>query len=604
MPTIHELPEDVWTRIAAGEVVERPASAVKEMVENALDAGARRVRVRLWDGGRLRIVVEDDGHGIALSDLTLALTPHATSKLTTLDDLERILTLGYRGEALASLVAVAGVEIRSRPDGEEGGLIRTKGGRVVEHRAMTCTPGTRVQVDELFDDMPARRKFLKSAAGELRRAATCLREYAVCRPDVALALEHDGREVFSTDGGGERRAVLERLWGPAPSIQTTDASTGHLAVECWWQPRQSVKGAPQGTRSDVMAFVNGRAVNDPVIKGAVSSVSRDLTGNWALFLSLDPSLVDVNIHPAKAEVRFRHPGEVFEVLRKAATQLGGRAAVPLGELAPQEPTRRAAATMTRGWSFKDGPARTPSSRAPWPGGRAHDAACPGDFRSIVPPDFGRSNMGLDVPHAVEARPPELDLRPDEGTLAPGPTYMGQTSAGYLIFDAPDGLILMDPHAAHERVEYERVRARARDAQGVQPLLVPIPLPPTLALEAEERAEALRDAGFDIETREGGLWLRAVPSLSVDVADPEALLRASLAALRSASGGDVREILWRAWATMACKAAVKLTTALSREEALALWRSLHACERPFSCPHGRPTMLELTHDVLEKHFGRD
>ena len=238
MPEIRELPEGVWTRIAAGEVVERPASAVKELVENALDAGARRVRVRLWDGGRLRIVVEDDGCGIGFEDLPLALLPHATSKLRGIEDLESIRTLGYRGEALASLVAVADLEIRSRPEGGSGGLIRASGGRVTEHVAAACTPGTRVQADELFKELPARRKFMKSASGELRRAASVMREYAVARPDVSFALEHDGREVLSTDGAGDRRRVLERLWGAEPPIQTAEAEAGHLTLIAWLQSQQ------------------------------------------------------------------------------------------------------------------------------------------------------------------------------------------------------------------------------------------------------------------------------------------------------------------------------------------------------------------------------
>ncbi|MCL2010241.1 MAG: DNA mismatch repair endonuclease MutL, partial [Synergistaceae bacterium] len=192
------LPEGVWSRIAAGEVVERPVSAVKEMVENSLDAGSRRIRVKLWDGGRVRIVVEDDGCGIEFGELPLALTPHATSKIRGIEDLESILTLGYRGEALASLAAVAKVEIRSRGAKGGGGVIRAYEGRVADHAETNCTPGTRVQVDEIFANLPARRKFLKSASGELRRVAALLREYAICRPEVAFALDNDGRPVFST----------------------------------------------------------------------------------------------------------------------------------------------------------------------------------------------------------------------------------------------------------------------------------------------------------------------------------------------------------------------------------------------------------------------
>ncbi|WP_298780256.1 DNA mismatch repair endonuclease MutL [uncultured Fretibacterium sp.] len=598
MPEIRELPEGVWTRIAAGEVVERPASAVKELVENALDAGARRVRVRLWDGGRLRIVVEDDGCGIGFEDLPLALLPHATSKLRGIEDLENIRTLGYRGEALASLVAVADLEIRSRPEGGAGGLIRASGGRVTEHVAAACAPGTRVQADELFKELPARRKFMKSASGELRRAASVMREYAVARPDVSFALEHDGREVLSTDGGGDRRRVLERLWGAEPPIQTAEAEAGHLSLVAWLQSRQG--------RSDVMAFVNGRAVNDPVVKGAVTAAARELTGNWALFLSLDPSLVDVNIHPAKAEVRFRYAGEVFEAVREAAGKLGAPAPLTFpsaGAAASGAGSR--AAVMERGWSFREGPTLRPTAPRLDPPPASSPPLSP--FSRVAPPDFGGPARPASSPPAALSPREERDEpspSPEDTPAMEAPVYMGQTSQGYLIFDTPEGLVLMDPHAAHERVGYERIRDRATGEAAVQKLLIPTPLPPTLALEAEEYRAALEAAGFSLESHEGGLRLAAVPALPDGAPEPEALLRASLAALKGDQDGDAKELLWRTWATMACKAAVKLTTALASAEALALWRDLHRCVQPFHCPHGRPTMLVLGPEELLRRFGRE
>ena len=611
-PRIKELPENVWARIAAGEVVERPASAVKEMVENALDAGARRIRVRLWDGGRLRIVVEDDGCGIAMDDLPLALTPHATSKIGGIEDLEAIRTLGYRGEALASLTAVAAVEIRSRPEGETGGLIRASEGRVSEHSSANCAPGTRVQVDELFGNLPARRKFLKSAAGELRRAALLMREYAICRPDVSFILEHDGREVLSTDGGGDRRRAIERLWGSEPGIQTVTAKAGRLTLECWWQPRQG--------RNDIAAFVNGRAVTDPVVKGAVSAAARELTGNWALLLSIDPSLVDVNIHPAKAEVRFRCPGEVFDAVREAAALLGGPAPVTVREgrtwstdsAQPDQGSVTRAAAITRGgWGFRDDFAPSPATRAPERSRASKPqalagACCTSPFSRIEPPSFGpdrterTESPSLEPPAPVREANANADVTVESED---GVVFMGQTASGYLAFDTRDGLVLMDPHAAHERVGYERIRTAAEGEGRVQPLLVPVPLPPTLALEAEEHREALARFGFELESCDGGVRLRSVPSVGGTV-EPEPLLRASLGALREDRDGDAAELLWRTWATMACKAAVKLTTRLSREEALTLWRDLHACAQPYFCPHGRPTVLKIETAQLLRHFGRE
>ncbi|MBQ3763502.1 MAG: ATP-binding protein, partial [Synergistaceae bacterium] len=284
MSAIISLPESVWSRIAAGEVVERPASAVKELTENALDAGATRILVLLKDGGRLQITVEDDGSGISFDDLPLALMYHATSKLREVSDLERISTLGYRGEALASLAAVADVEIRSRQSGdEEGGLIRTHDGKITEHVRAKCSLGTRVTVSNLFSGLPARRKFLKSASGELRRAAVFLREYAVCNPSVSFRLEHDGKEIFSTEGSGDRKRVISKIWPEGAEIQTVKIISEHMRLECWFQSRAGISG-----RGDVMSFVNGRAVNDPVIKSAVATAARELSGNWALFFTLEP----------------------------------------------------------------------------------------------------------------------------------------------------------------------------------------------------------------------------------------------------------------------------------------------------------------------------
>ncbi|MDR2136730.1 MAG: DNA mismatch repair endonuclease MutL, partial [Synergistaceae bacterium] len=619
---IRLLPEQVWSRIAAGEVVERPASAVKEMIENSLDAGARRIRVKLWDGGRVRIVVEDDGSGIAFEELPLALTSHATSKIGGIEDLEAIRTLGYRGEALASLTAVAKVEIRSRPslprpldktsgpeaeedskeesEEEFGGVIRAYEGRVSDHVRVKCTPGTRVQVDELFTNLPARRKFLKSAAGELRRVVTILREYAICRPEVGFSLEHDGRPVFSTDGGGVRRRAIEQLWGAEPAILTAGASVAHVELECWWQPRQG--------RNDIASFVNGRSVTDPLIKGALNAAARELVGGWALFFSIDPSLIDVNIHPAKAEIRFSRPSEVFEVVKEAVSQLGAPAPVYVknGQTFSTDSPKRlqdASPPEAESWNFKTGfgsAAFDDSKRGVFKSANAsfsrpQTLSVPGPdsfFSRVEPPDFGP------VPPAVTTEELPCEETPRvlsevSGGVPPvffeasdtPVVYLGQLGSGYLLFDVSEGLAVVDPHAAHERVAFERLRAAAQEGQRSQALSMPAPLPPTLQLEVEEKREILESAGFVLESRDGGLWLAAVPSFAscVTPPSPEALLRGALAALQAGGDADPVELLWRAWATMACKEAVKVTTKLLPEEALALWHDLQGCQQPFFCP---------------------
>ncbi|MBR4197064.1 MAG: ATP-binding protein [Synergistaceae bacterium] len=576
MPEIKSLPENVWSRIAAGEVVERPASAVKELTENALDAGASRISADLKDGGRLRITVEDDGDGIAFDDLPLALMYHATSKLREISDLEHIITLGYRGEALASLAAVADVEIRSRrAEDSEGGLIRTHDGKISEHIRVKCPKGTRVQVSELFSGLPARRKFLKSASGELRRAAVFMREYSVCNPSVSFLLEHDGKEIFSTDGSGDRKRVLAKIWPEGSEIQTLNIQSEHMKLECWFQSRAGISG-----RGDVMSFVNGRAVNDPVIKSAVATAGRELAGNWALFFTLEPSLVDVNIHPAKAEVRFRYPDEIYSMLHNAVKRLGSPGYIPV---TADSPLRINPAPKTHSQPKN----QTPSQRQEW------------NFR-----DPESRITGTQTPDHDDIT--QANIFADDGNDSPLPdvSFMGQNSGGYLVYDTPEGITIVDPHAAHERVNYERIKSGAEKSRNVQKLLVPVILHPTLALETAEFESALKDSGFEFENTASGVELKSVPAIGNVDFEPEALLRASLRALKNSHDGDTRNILWRTWATMACKASVKLTTKLTREEALTLWRSLHECEQPYVCPHGRPVMIELKNDDLLKRFGRE
>ncbi len=614
MREIHELPERIWRRIAAGEVVERPASAVKELVENSLDAGAKNIRVRLWDGGKLRITVEDDASGIDFDDLPLALTYHATSKISRLEDLERISTLGYRGEALASLAAVADVEIRSRVrNSETGGLIKTSDGRIIEHAKVNCNPGTRIQVENLFASLPARRKFLKTASAELRRASVFLREYAVCNPDVAFSLEHDGKKIFDTDGSGNTKKILEKLWGTGAEIQASEISVGNLHLKAWFQHRPELK-----TRSDVMSFVNSRAVNDPVIKGALSQAAREISGNWALFFTLNPALVDVNIHPTKSEVRFRYPNEIFEAIRKLSEKLGSPP--PLLDVTEnfQPAPVRENFSSSRDFSQRYFPKRASASdftRDP-----ASDSAFSRklalDFENDTAPasnpdsapDFARepasdsSSLRKLIPDYVPTSDSELELSIEHDDF--GVEFLAQTSSGYLIFDAHDDVILVDPHAAHERVNYERIRKLTENSQNVQKLLVPIILPPTLAIETVEFQEALEKSGFEFDFTTKGIALKSVPSISVEKIEPEVLLRVTLSALKNYHDGNVQDILWRTWATAACKASVKLTGRLSREEAVKLWADLCKCEQPFVCPHGRPTILKITRQDFARHFGRE
>ena len=573
--SIKELPENVWSKIAAGEVVERPASAVKELVENSLDADSTKIKVNLTDGGRLKIIVEDDGHGIEFNELPLALTYHATSKISEIEDLENINTLGYRGEALASIAAVADVEIISRQENaEKGGLIRTKDGKIVEHIKTNCPKGTRIKIENLFSGLPARRKFLKSASGELRRCAVFLREYAVCNPEISFSLEHDGKEIFTTDGTGDKRRVLAKIWEDGAEIQNVKISAEHLNLECWFQSRAGI----QTGRNDVMAFVNGRAVNDPVIKSAVSQAARELSGNWALFFTIETSLVDVNIHPAKSEVRFRYPEEIYKAVHSVVNNLGFNK------------TSMSISTFTPSLKVESQPLHRKRFPSPY------------TERQSLPL---RGEMSTQVDREVQSDTQQifLDDFQEKNIIEPEINYLGQTSGGYLIYDDGDGIILVDPHAAHERINYEKIKSRAEKFENVQKLLVPVLLHPTLALEVHEFEHELKESGFEFTNTKSGIELNSIPLIGVEF-EPVSLLRASLNALKNYHDGDSINILWRTWATMACKASIKLTTKLEPEEALTLWRELNKCEQPTVCPHGRPTNIKITNSKLQRDFGRE
>ena len=632
---IKALNENVWSKIAAGEVVERPASVVKELVENSLDAGAKRIKINLYDGGRLRIIVEDDGSGIPFEELPLALMYHATSKISEVEDLDNIKTLGYRGEALASVAAVAEIEIRSRSkNSERGGMIRASENKILEHVEINHPQGTRIQVENLFSGLPARRKFLKSAAGELRRAAAFIREYAVCNPDVAFYLAHDGKEIFSTDGQGSKRRVLLKIWGQGADIQNINLEQGNLKLECWFQARSALSG-----RNDIIGFVNGRAVNDPVIKAAVAQSSRDLSGNWALFFSLAPSLVDVNIHPAKSEVRFRYPDEIFKAVRNAANNLGSPMPfTPSWRTPPTTASRPSCLEdnpTTASWPscLEDNPLASKLALSPLTGG-ARSPSIPatslashergGAERSEAEGLSLKKNFFSNKPIApswppspsqgaqeseilrLEEEEKEAEAKPEFFAVEsnePQVIFLGQNSGGYLVYDNYEGLVLVDPHAAHERINYEKIKRRVENSTNVQKI-IPIILPPTLAIEASEFENELKANGFELENTPSGIKLNSVPALDAVEFAPEVLLRASLNALKKNHDGDIKKFLWRTWATMACKASVKLTTKLSESEALILWKELHECEQPFTCPHGRPTVIEIKNSELQKRFGRE
>jgi len=565
--------------------VERPGSVVKELVENSIDVGAKRIRVSIWDGGKSRIVVEDDGGGISFEDLPLAVAQHATSKLSTTEDLNSIITLGYRGEAIASIASVSKLEIRSRTENEAGGLIRLNEGRIIEHVETTCPKGTRVQVDDLFHNLPARSKFLKASLSELRRCSIVLRDYALAWPSISFGLSHDGKTLFTTDGNGNKKRVLSQIWGDSPEPKMTQVTSGNLSLECWYQP------FPSRGRNEVSAFVNGRAVNDPIIRAAVSNAGKELSGNWALFITINPSLIDVNIHPAKAEIRFRYTGEVFDSVKKASEILSGdptKLFIYNTKKVDNDNENRPLPKISdrNNLSFSNR-VQNLFTRAP---------STP-EVENYTAKDNNKKSwsFGDDIVDITEAN--QVDNEPDV-------KFISQMNSGYLIFENSSSIVIMDPHAAHERIMFEKIMNESTEGVRSQALITPEPLQPTLTIQVQEQEKELCSVGFSFKD-ENGLYVTGIPLLLGSTFSPLSLLRATLAVWED-SGNERKldEQLMVRWAEIACKSSVKLTNKLHPDEALELWSKLHSCKQPYSCPHGRPTVLEMEFTEIAKHFGRN
>ncbi len=586
---IRELPSQLVNQIAAGEVVERPASVMKELLENALDAGAARVELDVEAGGAGLIRVRDDGGGIPKDDLPLAVARHATSKIGSLEDLERVATLGFRGEALPSIGAVARLSLTSRtPGAEHGWRIEGDGhGRYVAPAPAAHAPGTSVEVRDLFFNTPARRKFLKSEATEFGHLDTVVRRIALARHDLDLELRHNGRVVLAlrraADEGGIARR-LQELVGPEfieHAFHIRQASAG-LTLTGWL-------ARPTFSRSqaDLQYFyVNGRAVRDKVLAHAVRLGFHDVLFHgrhpaYVLYLELDPARVDVNAHPAKHEVRFRDSRLVHDfVFRTVEEALAGT---------------------------------TPhvvEAAAQLPGGMALPPAAPG-YR---PEGLGPSQIPMQVSEAVAqyARLHESGaasgVQPAADSGVPPLGYaLAQLHGIYILAAAPDGLILVDMHAAHERITYERMKASVQQGGVVsQPLLVPVSVPVSRreADLAETQAEALAANGFVVERRgPEALAIREVPALLARE-DVVKLLRDLLADL--AEHGESRRVgesLERVLATSACHTSVRAHRELTLAEMNALLRDMERTPRADQCNHGRPTWTRLTLPELDRLFLR-
>ncbi|MDE2967123.1 MAG: DNA mismatch repair endonuclease MutL [Chloroflexota bacterium] len=604
---IRELPDLVAAQIAAGEVIERPAAVLKELLENALDAGARRIAIEIEGAGRERIAVHDDGRGIPAAELPLAFRRHATSKLERVDDLSRLASYGFRGEALPAIAAAAGrLRLTTRCVSEpSASLIEFERGLATGPRPAARAVGTSVEVFDLFRGQPARRAFLAGARAERTALVRAAADVILAHPECSLRITIDGRtplnHAAAAGASGSAVPCEAALREALAAVFSPDAAARAIWLEDRSQRAElsldGFAGAPDDarrTRERLRLFVNGRPVRDRRLSYALAEAYRDWlrAGQHPLVvarLSLPPDAVDVNIHPAKTEVKLRDPDAAFSLLQRSVREALARerAAVPLrvGPDRVADPVRPGAASP---------------DEAPPPARSAEPSATASALRRAALPTRRPREWAVAEPTLS----PALEAQPAGASLPPL-RMVGQLHRTFIIAEGPGGLVLVDQHGAHERVLYERLLAASSGDGGdsSQPLLDPL----TVSLDAEESAhweaaaERLRGLGFDLAPfGERTLRVHALPA-AVASADAEALLRGVLADL---SGADWEpERFDRAAASTACHASVRRGQVLDPPAMAALLRDLERCDNPHSCPHGRPTLVEISADDVLREFRR-
>ena len=578
---IHVLTEEVVAQIAAGEVIERPASVVKELLENALDAGATHVHIVLSGDGRKKIQISDDGSGIPTDEAELAFTRHATSKLQKAEDLYCIRTLGFRGEALASIAAVSQLTATTRHrDDRIGTTIQIDGGRLVHRRAVGAPGGTVITVENLFFNTPARLKFMKKEMTEKRHIAEIITRYAMAYPGVRFILEQDGREVFRTNGSGALADVVVSAMGldGVKNMLEVDDAHGDIHVSGF----TSAPSMNRGDRSRITLFVNGRWIQDSSLAYAVTQAYHTLlmTGRFpvaVLMIALPPEDVDVNVHPTKAEVRFRDPDSVFSAVQRAVR----RAVI--------DQAQTQTASLRR---------RFTTDENAWQPHRQMDMELPLD----TPGQHARQRMGESDPTAI----PEGSDAPTMPRTLPLLRVVGQVSAAYIIAEGPAGLYLIDQHAAHERIlyeqfmaEYQRQKTIAQYALAAQTVQVA----PDEARLLEEILGLLSELGFELEPFGPNVFIiRSVPAMLAE-GDPVEAIAGIVDDLAQGNKPGAESIEAKIVLRVCKTAAVKAGQILSFEQMQGLIRQLERCQTPLTCPHGRPTMIHMSTNQLEHEFGR-
>jgi DNA mismatch repair protein MutL len=588
---IRLLPPEVAGKIAAGEVVERPASVVKELIENSVDAGATEIRVEIREGGRRLIRVADNGCGIPADEASLAFARHATSKLSHVSDLDRIATLGFRGEALASIAAVSQVTLLTRPREQTvGQLLRVHGGQLVRQEGQGSPAGTQITVENLFHNVPARLKFLRQPQTEAGHIHNIVTHYAMAYSGIRFSLTSDARSSFQSSGNGKLYDVLIAVYGLELAEKMLQV-LGSEEVE--GSPAVPVVSGYAGTpslhranRSYITLFVNRRWIQDRSLAHAVAQAYHTLlpVGRHpvaVILIELDPADVDVNVHPTKREVKFRDGRQVFNAVQRAVRRtLVERAPVP------------AMAHTPRTWPTPDWERRRSLI------GAGSDEATASQLAMEI------YRTGEDLAGLFSG--PGEEPQPVGPMRLPLLRVVGQVGQTYIVAEGPQGMYLIDQHAAHERVLYEQIMA-GRDGQSVtsQTLLEPIPLDldPLLAGVLAEQLDRLNQVGFALEPFGGTSYLlRAVPSI-LNVPDVRAALVDILEMLRQGDDPLAAQAEERLVAAVCKRAAIKAGQTLSREEMQQVVRQLEQCESPRTCPHGRPTVLHFSVEQLEKEFGR-
>jgi len=583
MGKITRLPPDLANQIAAGEVVERPASAVKELIENAIDAGARRLAIHIELGGKKQVRVEDDGEGMEPEDARLAVERHATSKIRRAEDLAAITTLGFRGEALPSIASVSHFVIRTRARGRQSGTeIRVNGGTVASAVEVAAAEGTWVEVNDLFYNLPARRKFLKSDGAESAQVSRITTQLALAHPEIGFTLTSAGRTVLQCPPAASLRDRLYQLYGERGDLIEVRKEVGGLRLTGFVAAL-----AEQGpTRGPQNVFVNRRVVKDRTIAHAIIDSYRgasikERSPEVHLFIEMPPDMVDVNVHPTKAEVRFREPSFLHEVVRRALTDALGQGGVPQLQLRPETVVHNPVAATTTipgvlvGGAYPNRWVPPPSYVAP--GGRS-TALGAGSSPSSTGPS---------------------DIRP----MIP----LGQFRDTFIIAIDDEGVAIIDQHVAHERVLFERVMEKLTTGRlESQRLLVPmlIDLPPAAHQAILGRAGELERLGFEIEGfGDATIKVSAVPALLEAEDSSKALLALAEDLEGLDRGAQLQEALQRIAATTACHAAVKANDPLTYEKMTHILDELRATAYSTVCPHGRPVMLRLTRREIEKNFDR-